>query len=319
MAILDFERQFIELDGVIREMRQLAAEWGDSARQELKRLKRKRQKIFNDTYVKLTPWQRTLLARHPDRPYTLDYVNLIFSDFIELRGDRKFADDSAIVGGLARLDDQKVIIIGHQKGRGTKENISRNFGMSNPEGFRKALRIMKLAEKFRKPIVTFIDTPGAYPGLGAEERGQAEAIARNIYEMMLLRVPILTIVTGEGGSGGALALGVSDRLLMLENSIYSVISPEACAAILWKDHTKAPDVASALRMTAQDLLKLKIADEILKEPIGGAHRNPLMTAHIVRRAIIRHLRKLSSAPEDKLLEDRYMRYRQYGVFRELLE
>lgn len=319
MAILDFEKQFIELDGVIREMRQLATEWGDSARQELKRLKRKRQKIFNETYTKLTPWQRTLLARHPDRPYTLDYVNLIFSDFIELRGDRKFADDAAIVGGLASIDGQKLIIIGHQKGRGTKENISRNFGMSNPEGFRKALRIMKFAEKFRKPVITFIDTPGAYPGLGAEERGQAEAIARNIYEMMILRVPILAIVTGEGGSGGALALGVSDRLLMLENSIYSVISPEACAAILWKDHTKAPDVASALRMTAQDLVKLKITDEILKEPIGGAHRNPVMTAHILRRAIIRHLKQLSSTPEDKLVENRYNRYRKYGVFREILE
>lgn len=319
MAILDFEKQFIELDGVIREMRQLAAEWGDNARQELKRLKRKRQRIFNETYTKLTPWQRTLLARHPDRPYTLDYVSLIFSDFIELRGDRKFADDAAIVGGLATLNGQKVIVIGHQKGRGTKENISRNFGMSNPEGFRKALRIMKMAEKFRKPVITFIDTPGAYPGLGAEERGQAEAIARNIYEMMVLRVPILAIVAGEGGSGGALALGVSDRLLMLENSIYSVISPEACAAILWKDHTKASDVASALRMTAQDLFKLKITDEILKEPIGGAHRNPLMTAHIVRRAIVRHLNQLSFVSEDKLLEERYKRYRQYGIFREILE
>jgi acetyl-CoA carboxylase carboxyl transferase subunit alpha len=217
------------------------------------------------------------------------------------------------------LSGRKVIVIGHQKGRGTKENISRNFGMSNPEGFRKALRIMKLAEKFRKPIVTFIDTPGAYPGLGAEERGQAEAIARNIYEMMFLPVPIISIVTGEGGSGGALALGVSDRLLMLENSIYSVISPEACAAILWKDHTRAPDVASALRMTAQDLFKLKIADEILKEPIGGAHRNPLTTAHIVRRAIIRHLDQLTSVSEDKLLEDRYRRYRHYGIFQEVLE
>jgi len=319
LAILDFEKQFIELDGVIREMRQLAAEWGDNARQELKRLKRKRQRIFNETYTKLTPWQRTLLARHPDRPYTLDYVSLIFSDFIELRGDRKFADDAAIVGGLATLNGQKVIVIGHQKGRGTKENISRNFGMSNPEGFRKALRIMKMAEKFRKPVITFIDTPGAYPGLGAEERGQAEAIARNIYEMMVLRVPILAIVAGEGGSGGALALGVSDRLLMLENSIYSVISPEACAAILWKDHTKASDVASALRMTAQDLFKLKITDEILKEPIGGAHRNPLMTAHIVRRAIVRHLNQLSFVSEDKLLEERYKRYRQYGIFREILE
>lgn len=319
LAVLDFERQFIELDGVIREMRQLAAEWGDHARQELKRLKRKRQKIFYETYAKLTPWQRYLLARHPDRPYTLDYVGLIFSDFIELRGDRKFADDSAIVGGMAQLGDQKVIVIGHQKGRGTKENISRNFGMANPEGFRKALRIMKLAEKFRKPVITFIDTPGANPGLGAEERGQAEAIARNIYEMMLLRVPIISIVTGEGGSGGALALGVSDRLLMLENSVYSVISPEGCAAILWKDHTKASEAANALRMTAQDLLKLKITDEILKEPIGGAHRNPLMTAHTVRRAILRHLKQFSSFPENKLLDERYNRYRQYGIFRDLLE
>ena len=317
MAILDFERQFVELDGAIREMRQLASEWGDNARQELKRLQKKRQKIFNETYSKLTPWQRYMLARHPDRPYALDYIGLIFSDFIELRGDRKFADDSAIVGGLAKLGDQKVVIVGHQKGRGTKENISRNFGMSSPEGFRKALRIMKLAEKFRKPVITFIDTPGAHPGLGAEERGQAEAIARNLYEMMLLRVPILSIVTGEGGSGGALALGVSDRLLMLENSVYSVISPEGCAAILWKDHAKVQEAASALRMTAQDLFRFKITDEILKEPIGGAHRNPLMASHIMRRAIIRHLKELSSSPEDTLLENRYRRYRQYGIFREL--
>ncbi|MEW6378044.1 MAG: acetyl-CoA carboxylase carboxyltransferase subunit alpha [bacterium] len=319
MAILDFEKQFIELDGAIREMRNLAAEWGDNARQELKRLKKRRQKIFYETYAKLTPWQRTLLARHPDRPYTLDYINLIFSDFIELRGDRKFSDDPAIVGGFAQLEGQKVIVIGHQKGRGTKENINRNFGMASPEGFRKALRIMKLAEKFRKPVITFIDTPGAYPGLGAEERGQAEAIARNLYEMILLRVPIISVVTGEGGSGGALALGVADRLLMLENSVYSVISPEGCAAILWKDHTKATDAASALRMTAQDLLKLKVADEVLKEPIGGAHRNPAMTAHIIRRAIMRSLARLSTVSEDKLLEDRYRRYRQYGVYRELVE
>ncbi|MCL6583948.1 MAG: acetyl-CoA carboxylase carboxyltransferase subunit alpha [bacterium] len=319
MAILDFEKQFVELDSAIKEMRQLATEWGDSARQELKRLKKKRQKVFYETYAKLTPWQRTLLARHPDRPYTLDYINIIFSDFIELHGDRKFGDDSAIVGGLAQLGSHKVVVIGHQKGRGTKENISRNFGMASPEGFRKALRIMKLAEKFRKPIITFIDTPGAYPGLGAEERGQAEAIARNIYEMMFLRVPIISIVTGEGGSGGALALGVADRLLMLENSVYSVISPEGCAAILWKDHTKANEAATALHMTAQDLLKLKVADEILKEPIGGAHRNPTMMAHIVRRAILRCLAQMSRLSEDKLLEDRYRRYRQYGVFRELVE
>jgi len=316
---LDFEKQFVELDSAIKEMRQLATEWGDSARQELKRLKKKRQKVFYETYTKLTPWQRTLLARHPDRPYTLDYINIIFSDFIELHGDRKFGDDSAIVGGLAQLGSHKVVVIGHQKGRGTKENISRNFGMASPEGFRKALRIMKLAEKFRKPIITFIDTPGAYPGLGAEERGQAEAIARNIYEMMFLRVPIISIVTGEGGSGGALALGVADRLLMLENSVYSVISPEGCAAILWKDHTKANEAATALHMTAQDLLKLKVADEILKEPIGGAHRNPTMMAHIIRRAILRYLAQMSRLSEDKLLEDRYRRYRQYGVFRELVD
>jgi len=319
VAILDFEKQFVELDSAIKEMRQLATEWGDSARQELKRLKKKRQKVFYETYTKLTPWQRTLLARHPDRPYTLDYINIIFSDFIELHGDRKFGDDSAIVGGLAQLGSHKVVVIGHQKGRGTKENISRNFGMASPEGFRKALRIMKLAEKFRKPIITFIDTPGAYPGLGAEERGQAEAIARNIYEMMFLRVPIISIVTGEGGSGGALALGVADRLLMLENSVYSVISPEGCAAILWKDHTKANEAATALHMTAQDLLKLKVADEILKEPIGGAHRNPTMMAHIIRRAILRYLAQMSRLSEDKLLEDRYRRYRQYGVFRELVD
>ena len=317
MATLDFEKQFIELDVAIREMQQIAQEWGDNVRQEFKRLKKKRTKMFYDTYNKLTPWQRTQLARHPDRPYTQDYINLIFSDFIELHGDRKFADDAAIIGGLAKLNGNGVMLIGHQKGRGTKENISRNFGMSNPEGFRKALRLMKLAERFHKPVITFIDTPGAYPGIGAEERGQAEAIARNLYEMMVLRVPIISIITGEGGSGGALALGVSDRLLMLEHSIYSVISPEACAAILWKDHTKAPEVASALRLTAQDLLKHKIIDEIVKEPLGGAHRNSHMIAHKMRRAIERHLQKISLVPIEKLLKQRYQRYRQCGEYREL--
>jgi len=316
VATLDFEKQFIELDVAIREMQNLALEWGDNVRQEYKRLKKKRTKMFNDTYNKLTPWQRTQLARHPDRPYTLDYINQIFSDFIELHGDRKFADDAAIIGGLAKLNGRGVIVIGHQKGRGTKENISRNFGMSNPEGFRKALRLMKLAERFHKPVITFIDTPGAYPGIGAEERGQAEAIARNIYEMMVLRVPIISIIAGEGGSGGALALAVTDRLLMLEHSIYSVISPEACAAILWKDHTKAPEVAGALRLTAQDLAKHKIIDEIVKEPIGGAHRNFTMTAHKMRRAIVRHLQKISLMPIEKLLSQRYQRYRQYGEYQE---
>lgn len=316
MATLDFEKQFIELDVAIREMQNPAKEWGDNARQEYRRLKKKRTKMFNDTYNKLTPWQRTQLARHPDRPYTLDYIDQIFSDFIELHGDRKFADDAAIIGGPAELNGRGVMVIGHQKGRGTKENISRNFGMSNPEGFRKALRLMKLAERFRKPVITFIDTPGAYPGIGAEERGQAEAIARNIYEMMVLRVPIISIIAGEGGSGGALALGVSDRLLMLEHSIYSVISPEACAAILWKDHTKAPEVAGALRLTAQDLSKHKIVDEIVKEPIGGAHRNFTMVAHKMRRAIVRHLQKISLMPIEKLLSQRYLRYRQYGKYQE---
>ena len=317
MATLDFEKQFIELDGAIREMQHLSKEGSDNVRQEFKRLKKRRTKIFNDTYNKLTPWQRIQLARHSDRPYTLDYVNLIFSDFVELHGDRKFADDAAIIGGIAKLNGRGVMVIGHQKGRGTKENISRNFGMSNPEGFRKALRIMKLAEKFHKPVITFIDTPGAYPGIGAEERGQAEAIARNIYEMMVLHVPIISVITGEGGSGGALALGVSDRLLMLEHSIYSVISPEACAAILWKDNSKAPEVAGALHLTAQDLLKHKIIDEIVKEPIGGAHRNLNMIAHKMRRVIERRLREITRMPIQELLRQRYQRYRQYGEYREL--
>ncbi|MGA1876168.1 MAG: acetyl-CoA carboxylase carboxyltransferase subunit alpha [bacterium] len=317
MATLDFEKQFIELDIAIREMRNLAREWGDNVRQELRRLKRKRTRVFNDTYHKLTPWQRTQLARHPDRPYTQDYIRFLFADFTELHGDRKFADDAAIIGGLATFQGRGVVIVGHQKGRGTKENISRNFGMASPEGFRKALRIMKLAEKFRKPVITFIDTPGAYPGIGAEERGQAEAIARNLYEMMTLRVPVISVVTGEGGSGGALALGISDRLLMLEHSIYSVISPEACAAILWKDHTRAPEVAHALRLTAQDLLSYKIVDEVVKEPVGGAHRNPYMTAHKIRRAIIRHLKALSFMPMEELLRKRYERYRRCGKYQEL--
>ena len=317
LATLDFEKQFIEMDVAIREMRQLATDWGHNVRLEFKRLKKKRTKLFNDTYNKLTSWQRIQLARHPDRPYTQDYINLVFSDFVELHGDRKFADDTAIIGGLAKLEGKSVIIIGHQKGRGTKENIFRNFGMSNPEGFRKALRIMKLGEKFKKPVITFIDTPGAYPGLGAEERGQAEAIARNLFEMMSLKVPIITIVTGEGGSGGALALGVCDRLLMLEHSIYSVISPEACAAILWKDHTKAPEVATALQVTAKDLLRHKIIDEIIKEPVGGAHRGLDITANKIRRAIIRCLTQANSLSNETLLMRRYQRYRHCGEYEKL--
>jgi acetyl-CoA carboxylase carboxyl transferase subunit alpha len=260
--------------------------------------------------------QRVQVARHPRRPYTLDYLSLIFTDFIEFRGDRLYRDDPAIVGGWARLDGRPVVVIGHQKGRDTKENLRRNFGMPHPEGYRKALRLMRLAERFAAPVVTFIDTPGAYPGLGAEERGQAEAIARNLEEMAALRTPIVVAVTGEGGSGGALALGLGDRLLMLENAIYSVISPEGCAAILWRDASQKERAAEALRLTAQDLYELGVIDEIVREPPGGAHADPEGAARAVHRALAAHLTDLDGVKPEKLIRQRLEKYRHMGRFAE---
>ncbi|MGA1843413.1 MAG: acetyl-CoA carboxylase carboxyltransferase subunit alpha [bacterium] len=315
-TVLDFERSFVELDELILETEKRITEWNPQIKMELRDLRRKRVKVYQEVYAKLTPWQRTQLARHPDRPYSLDYMNLMCESFVEIHGDRRFADDHATVTCLARLEGKSVVIIGQQKGRGTKENIYRNFGMPNPEGYRKALRAMLLAQKFGYPVVTLIDTPGAYPGIGAEERGQAEAIARNLYEMSRLKTPIISLVIGEGGSGGALGIGVADRILMLENSIYSVISPEACAAILWKNRDKASDVAESLKMTGENLLKLNIIDEIIKEPLGGAHRDYTRAANIIRRALRRHLRELMAVPLDELLAKRFEKYRSIGVYRE---
>ena len=315
-TILDFEKPFVELDEIIQETQKRITDWNPKVKSELRDLKRKRMKLYREIYPKLTPWQRTQLARHPERPYSSDYISVMCKDYIEIHGDRRFSDDHAIMACLTKMDGSSLVVIAQQKGRGTKENIYRNFGMPGPEGYRKALRAMLLAEKFGCPILTLIDTPGAYPGIGAEERGQAEAIAKNLFEMARLKVPIISLVIGEGGSGGALGIGLADRILMLENSIYSVISPEACAAILWKNREKAIDVAGSLKMTAQDLINLNIIDEVVKEPLGGAHRDYNRAAHIVRRVIRRHLAELQSIPVDELVAKRYEKYRGIGVYRE---
>ena len=283
---------------------------------ELVRLEKKARKLRQDIYSKLTRWQRVQLARHPQRPYTLDLIERMMDDFMELHGDRYFSDDPAIVSGIGQLDHFKVAIIGHQKGRSTKEKLYRNFGMPNPEGYRKALRIMHLAEKFHLPIICLIDTPGAYCGIGAEERGQAQAIARNLFEMSKLKVPIVNAVIGEGASGGALGIGIGDRLIMFENTWYSVISPEGCAAILWRDTSKAELAADAMRITANDMLEMKMADEVIAEPVGGAHRDHDGTADILKEALLRHLNELKEVPVDDLVENRIERYRTIGEWKE---
>jgi acetyl-CoA carboxylase carboxyl transferase subunit alpha len=313
---LDFEKPIVDLERRIEDARALAQDGDAAAREEVERLERKAEKLRTDIYSKLTRWQRVKLARHPRRPYTLDYLKVMAPDFVELHGDRRFADDPAIVGGLAVVDGLPLVIVGHQKGRDTKENIYRNFGMAHPEGYRKALRLMRLAANFGIPIVTFVDTPGAYPGLGAEERGQSEALARNILEMAHLAVPIVTVVIGEGGSGGALAIAVGDVVMMLENSIYSVITPEGCAAILWKDASKAEQAAEALKLTARDLLALQVIDEMIPEPVGGAHRDPDETARRVQEAILRHVRGLVDLPAQELLDRRLEKYMRMGVYLE---
>lgn len=285
-----------------------------SAIEELARARRELDAAINQVFSALTPWQQCQLARHPERPYTMAYIHSIFTDFTELHGDRRFADDPAIVAGLARFDGDPVVVVGHQKGRDTAEKLRRNFGMPRPEGYRKAIRIMELGARFRRPIVSFIDTPGAYPGMDAEERGQAEAIAHNLIEMAGFSVPIIVVVTGEGGSGGALALGIGDRVLMLEHAIYSVISPEGCAAILWKDQSRAEDAARALKLTAQDLSGFGIVDEIIPEPPGGAHMDPGTTADSVSEAIRRHLKQLRKSKPDALISRRYKKFRAMGVF-----
>jgi acetyl-CoA carboxylase carboxyl transferase subunit alpha len=312
---LDFEKPLVELEERIATLRQSGHPFGASAAEELEeRLGRLQKKIFG----RLSPWQRVLLARHPRRPYTLDFLRLLVDDFVELHGDRLYGDDHAIVGGLGRLDGRAVVTVGHQKGRDTKEKLLRNFGMPHPEGYRKALRLMQLAERFAKPLLTFIDTPGAYPGIAAEERGQAEAVARNLREMAGLRTPIVAVVTGEGGSGGALALGVADRVFMLEHAIYSVISPEGCAAILWEDARRAKDAAEVLRITAPDLLKLGVIDGVIPEPPGGAHRSWEKTADLVRQTVRSALDELCPLSGDELVHRRYAKFRRMGVFEETL-
>ncbi|HEY7541389.1 MAG TPA: acetyl-CoA carboxylase carboxyltransferase subunit alpha [Methylomirabilota bacterium] len=311
---LDFEQPLVDLENRIAALQ--AEEDAPKAREEIAKLEERLARLRQRTYASLTAWQRTQLARHPKRPHTRDFIKLLFEDFVELHGDRLFGDDAAVVGGLARFEDRSVVVIGHQKGRDTREKIARNFGMPHPEGYRKALRLMHLAQKFGKPVVTFIDTPGAYPGLGAEERGQAEAIARNLREMAALRSPILSIVTGEGGSGGALAIGMGNRVLMLEYAIYSVISPEGCAAILWGDAAKAPEAAESMRITAPDLLKLGVIDAIVPEPVGGAHRDWEGAAGHLRAAIREHLRDLTAQSGADLVAGRYEKFRRIGAFEE---
>jgi acetyl-CoA carboxylase carboxyl transferase subunit alpha len=311
---LEFEQPIAELERKIDELRYVQNESAVDISEEIDRLDKKSQQLTRDIYASLTPWQVTQIARHPQRPYTLDYAEDVFTEFTELHGDRHFADDTSIVGGLARFNGAPCMLIGHQKGRDTKERTYRNFGMSRPEGYRKALRLLKLAEKFRLPAFTFIDTPGAYPGIGAEERGQSEAIGRNIFEMSQLEVPIVSTVIGEGGSGGALAIAVADQVLMLQFSVYSVISPEGCASILWKTAERAPDAAEALGITAHRLKALGLVDKIVNEPVGGAHRDTKWMAAQLKRALGDALRQVSDLPTEALLARRYERLMAYGRF-----
>ncbi len=309
---LEFEKPIAELEQTLDALRKQAEEQKIDLSAQIKDIEEKLERTKKDIFTNLTPWQRVQLARHPKRPYLLDYLQRIATDFIELHGDRRYADDRAIVGGPATIGDCRVMVIGHQKGRDTKENLMRNFGSAHPEGYRKALRLMQLAEKFDLPVVTFIDTPGAYPGVGAEERHISEAIAVNLREMMLLEVPLLAVVLGEGGSGGALGIGVCDRILLMENAYYSVISPEGCAAILWKDRANAAQAAAALKLTAKDLLDLGVIDELIPEPLGGAHRDYDTTAANCKKTVIKHLEKLRELKPAELLEERYKKYRKIG-------
>ncbi len=319
MATLEFERPLVELERRIAELKaavRASSRGAQGFEAEVARLEEKARRLQEDIFNGLGAWQKVQLSRHPDRPFTLDYVQRVCDDFVELHGDRAYSDDRAIVGGLARFRGRSVVIIGHQKGRNVKDNMARNFGMPHPEGYRKALRLMDLAARFNRPLLTFIDTPGAYPGLGAEERGQAEAIGQCLLSMSRLRVPVVATVIGEGGSGGALALGVANRLLMLEFSTYSVISPEGCASILWKDRARGPEAAEQLKITAGDLLRFGVADEVVPEPPGGAHRDHDESARRVGDAIARHLTALAPLDGPRLVEDRYRKYRALGEFEE---
>ena len=316
---LEFEKPIEELELKVEEMKRISDGKDVNLSGEIKKLEKKVKDLRTDIFSKLTPWQKTLLARHQDRPYTLDYINLMTEEFVELHGDRRFADDKAIIGGLAKINGTPVVIMGHQKGRGTKERIWRNFGQPHPEGYRKTVRLMEMAEKFKRPVIILIDTPGAYPGIGPEERGQGEAIASNLMRMSRLRTPVISVVIGEGGSGGALALSVADRLFMLEHSVYSVISPEGCAAILWRKNGELTTedfsrASEALKMTAQDLLSFKIIDEIIPEPCGGAHMDPEQTARSITEKVMESLEELKAKTPGKLLEERYKRLKRISSF-----
>lgn len=314
MITYDFEKPIIDLEERIAELSKYAKEVDIDVSAELTSLTKKRDTVCRDIYANLKPYQRVKISRHPNRPYTRDYIEMMCSEFLELHGDRRFSDDHALIGGLATIDDMRVMIIGHQKGRDTKENIVRNFGMAHPEGYRKAMRLMHLADRFGIPIVCFIDTPGAYPGIGAEERGQAEAIAVNLRDMTGIGVPIICIVIGEGGSGGALGIGIGNRVLIMENSYYTVISPEGCAAILFRDADRAEDAAEAMKITPKDLLSFGIVEEIIEEPIGGAHRDHDSAAESMKDVLMRHLKELQQMSADELRRQRYEKYRSVGVF-----
>ncbi len=318
MSFLDFEKPIVELENKLQDIKRMAASGSKKVNMdpEINKLEQKLQKMKEDVYKNLTAWQRVQIARHPKRPYTLDYIRMMSTDFLEIHGDRLFADDFALIGGFASIEGRKVMIMGHQKGRDTKENVLRNFGCAHPEGYRKAIRLMKLAGKFKVPVVVFIDTPGAYPGVGAEERGQAQAIAENLRDMADIQVPIIATIIGEGGSGGALGIGVADRVLILQNAYYSVISPEGCASILWRSALKAPEAAEALKLTGEDLLKFGIVDEIIPEPPGGAHRAPEQVANLLCQSLIKYIDELTVLPPEKLMDLRYQKYRQIGEFNE---
>ena len=316
IKFLDFEQPIAELEAKIDELRYVGDDSEININEEVARLKAKSQSLTKSIFAKLTPWQIARVARHESRPYTLDYLESIVPDFQELHGDRMYADDPAVVGGVGRIDGKACMFIGHQKGRDTKERVRRNYGMPKPEGYRKAQRLMRMAEKFGMPVVTFIDTPGAYPGVGAEERGQSEAIARSLYLMAGLKTPIISVVIGEGGSGGALAIGVADRLLMLQYSVYSVISPEGCASILWKSAEKAEEAAEAMRITAPSLSKFGLVDDVLEEPLGGAHRNPAEAAEVIRNGILKNLDELDKLTTEQLLEQRQRRLASFGQFKD---
>lgn len=311
-TVFEFEKPVVELENKINELKNFAQEKNINLDEEIATLERRLVELQGEIYGNLTPWQKVLMARHPERPCSRDYIERLFTDFIELHGDRCCGDDPAVIGGIGRFEGRPVTVVGHQKGHGTKENLARNFGMAHPEGCRKALRLMRQAEKFRRPVICFVDTPGAHCGIGAEERGQAEAIARNIRVMSTLKVPIIVVIIGEGGSGGALALGVGDCVLMLEHAVFSISSPEACASILWRDAGRAREAADALKLTAGDLLRFKVIDEIVPEPLGGAHRHPAEAADTLRKVLADKLEGLHKTPVEELLARRYLRYRSIG-------